>query len=144
MVQKINPHLAPGCNRSPPLCIFKRCNAWECSVHFFRGPWFILKELKFCKIALLFSVIFFLERKSERIEIISFSQNSNPSPVMHQLHCLLKRSMFDLDLFSITDFVDGHINSDGHLKTGSEQIFKNYNRKLTVLSSNMLQGFLWR
>jgi len=66
------------------------------------------------------------------------------SPVMHQLHCLLKRSMFDLDLFSITDFVDGHINSDGHLKTGAEQIFKNYNRKLTVLSSNMLQGFLWR
>ena len=22
------------------LCIFKRCNSWECSVHFFRGPWF--------------------------------------------------------------------------------------------------------
>ena len=42
MVQKINPHPAPGCNRSPPplLCIFKRCNSWECSVHFFRSPWF--------------------------------------------------------------------------------------------------------
>ena len=25
-------------NRSPLLCIFKRCNSWECSVHFFRGP----------------------------------------------------------------------------------------------------------
>ena len=41
MVQKINPHPAPGCNRSPPplQCILKRCNSWECSVHFFRGPW---------------------------------------------------------------------------------------------------------
>ena len=40
MVQKINPHPAQGCNRSPPLlCIIKRCNSWECSVHFFRGPW---------------------------------------------------------------------------------------------------------
>ena len=38
MVQKINPHSAPRCNRSPLLCIFKRCNSWECSVHFFRGP----------------------------------------------------------------------------------------------------------
>ena len=55
-------------------------------------------------------------RKSERI---SFSQNSNPSPVMHQLHCLLKRSMFDLDLFSITDFVDGHINRDHSYITSS-------------------------
>ena len=47
MVQKINPHPAPGCNRSPPplLCIFKRCNSWECSVHFFRGPW--LKSMNF-------------------------------------------------------------------------------------------------
>ena len=44
-----------------------------------------------------------------------FSQNPNPSPVMHQLHCLLKRSMFDLDLFSITDFVDGHINRLVHV-----------------------------
>ena len=41
MVQKINPHPAPGCNRSPLLCIFKRCISWECSVHFFRGPWLI-------------------------------------------------------------------------------------------------------
>ena len=41
MIQTINPHPAPGCNRSPPLlCIFKRCKSWECSVHFFRGPWF--------------------------------------------------------------------------------------------------------
>ena len=39
MVQKINHHPAPGCNRSPLLCIFKICNSWECSVHFFRGPW---------------------------------------------------------------------------------------------------------
>ena len=39
MVQKINSHPAPGCNRSPLLCIFKRCNSWECSVQFFRGPW---------------------------------------------------------------------------------------------------------
>ena len=41
MVQKINPHPALGCNRSlhPLLCIFKRCNSWECSVHFLRGPW---------------------------------------------------------------------------------------------------------
>merc|ERR1712156_1123131 len=52
--------------------------------------------------------------------------------------------MFEMDLFSIADFVDGHINSDGHLKEGSSHIYKNYNRKLTVLSSNMLQGFLWR
>ena len=38
-VQKTNPHPAPGCNRSPTLlCIFKRCNSLECSVHFFRGP----------------------------------------------------------------------------------------------------------
>ena len=66
------------------------------------------------------------------------------SPIMHQLYCIIKRSMFEMDLFSITDFVDGHINSDGHLKMGSSHIFKNYNRKLTVLSSNMLQGFLWR
>ena len=68
------------------------------------------------------------------------------SPIMHKLYCRLKRSMFELDLHSITDFVDGHINSDGHLKTGSEseRVFRNYNRKLTVLSSNMLQGFLWR
>ena len=42
MVQKINPHPAPGCKRSPLLCIFKRCNSWECSVHFFRGPCMIL------------------------------------------------------------------------------------------------------
>ena len=43
MVQKINPHIAPGCNRSPPalLCIFKRCNSRECSIHFFRGLWLI-------------------------------------------------------------------------------------------------------
>ena len=25
---------------APLLCIFKRCNSWECSVHFFRGPSF--------------------------------------------------------------------------------------------------------
>ena len=31
MVQKINPHPAL-------LRIFKRCNSWECCVHFFRGP----------------------------------------------------------------------------------------------------------
>ena len=37
MVQKINPHPALACK--PPLCIFKRCNSWECSVHFFRDPW---------------------------------------------------------------------------------------------------------
>ena len=66
------------------------------------------------------------------------------SPIMHQLYCIFKRSMFEMDLFSIADFVDGHINSDGHLKEGSSHIYKNYNRKLTVLSSNMLQGFLWR
>ena len=24
---------------APLLYIFKRCNSWECSVHFFRGPW---------------------------------------------------------------------------------------------------------
>ena len=40
MVQKINPHPARKCDRSPLLCIFKRCNSWESSVHFFRGPWF--------------------------------------------------------------------------------------------------------
>ena len=39
MVQKINPHPARKCDRSPLLCIFKRCNSWESSVHFFRGPW---------------------------------------------------------------------------------------------------------
>ena len=40
MIQKINPYPALGYNRSPPLlCIFKRCNSRQCSVHFFRGPW---------------------------------------------------------------------------------------------------------
>ena len=43
MVQKINPHPAPGCNRSSVFsCIFKRCNSWECSVHFFRGPCLVI------------------------------------------------------------------------------------------------------
>ena len=43
MVQKINPHPALGRRRIPPiLCIYKRCNSWECSVHFFRAPCIIL------------------------------------------------------------------------------------------------------
>ena len=39
MVQKIQPCGVIG---APLLCIFKRCNSRECSVHFFRGPWFML------------------------------------------------------------------------------------------------------
>ena len=38
---------------APLLCIFKRCNSWECSVHFFRGPW-----IDPCLIHLLVQIFF--------------------------------------------------------------------------------------
>ena len=39
--EKINPHPAPGCNRSSPyyVLISKRCNSWECSIHFLNCTW---------------------------------------------------------------------------------------------------------
>ena len=41
--QKKSTSIQPwGVIGAPLLCIFKRCSSWECSVHFFRGPWFIL------------------------------------------------------------------------------------------------------
>ena len=39
--KKSTPIQPRGVIGAPLLCIFKRCNSWECSVHFFRGPWLI-------------------------------------------------------------------------------------------------------
>ena len=36
--KKSTPIQPRGVIGAPLLCIFKRCNSWECSVHFFRGP----------------------------------------------------------------------------------------------------------
>ena len=46
MVQKNQPPIQPwGVIGAHLLCIFKRCNSWECSVHFFRGPGFTWTDL---------------------------------------------------------------------------------------------------
>ena len=37
--KKSTPIQPQGVIGAPLLCIFKWCNSWECSVHFFRGPW---------------------------------------------------------------------------------------------------------
>ena len=42
MVQKINPHPAPGCNRSLPPTMFFQKIQFLGVFHFFRSPWFIL------------------------------------------------------------------------------------------------------
>ena len=49
MVQKINPHPAPGCNRSPPPlpCIFKRCHSTLVGLSTRPTPLIISKSLQF-------------------------------------------------------------------------------------------------
>ena len=72
--KKSTPIQPQGVIGAPLLCIYKRCNSWECSVHFFRGPWF--KQLSFAIVISIFIKRYLISYSKIYLDIFPFKHPS--------------------------------------------------------------------